>query len=121
MTTKTKAKFDPENVKIVQAVTLPILKKVDDVAIYVTIQTKIILGKEMPAKEGEKQQEAAHLCNVINLETGEEMQMIANAVLKGSLEEKYPDESYVGKSFKILQMKVEGKRYKNYSMFEIEA
>jgi len=116
-----KAAFDPSNVKVVKAVTLPILKKADDQPIFVTITSPIILGKQMAAKEGEAAQEPAHLCNVINLETGEEMQMIANTVLRGSLDETYPKESYVNKSFKIVQMKVPGKRYKNYSMFEIEA
>ena len=121
----TKAKFDPAKVKIVKNVTLPTLKKEDDVPMYITITSPIVLGKQMPdekQKDGSmKTPDRCHLSECINLETGEEMQVIHNAVMRSNLEESYKDASYVGKSFKIVQMKVAGKRYKNFSIIEIEA
>jgi hypothetical protein len=59
---------------------------------------------------------------VTNLETGEEMQIIANEVLKSSLEDAYPDASYVGKSFEIVRKPIQkGKKYVTFTITEIEA
>ena len=113
---KPKASFVP---KVLKVITLPILKKVDGVAVYVKILGEIFTGKEMKGKDS-GDMAAAELVNVIDLETGEPMQMICNAVLKSTLEENYPDGGYVGLGFSIEQMKVEGKRYKNYRINQIE-
>jgi len=104
---------------VVKQVTLPILKKVDDVTAYVAITGKIFTGKQVSGKDAEKM-EPAQLANVVNLETGEECQIICNSVLKSTLEENYENASYVGKAFAITQYKVAGKRYKNYKISEIE-
>jgi len=114
----TKAKFDPSKVKVVKAVTLPVLSKVDNQPIFITI-TSAITAKDTTDDKGEPA--TIDICNVTNLETGEAMQMVVNTVLKSSLVEEYPKDEYVNKSFKVTQLKVEGKRYKKYSMFEIEA
>lgn len=114
-------------------VTLPLWKWQDGVEKAFRIETPIVLGKAVkdrgPAgvkgeeKGGPKgvQMEPAHICNVTNLETGELMQIITGSVLKGNLEDNYPDQSYVGKCFISTQSKIEGKRYKGYSLAEIEA
>lgn len=116
----TKPVFDPANVEVVNLVTIPLLKKQDDKPIYVIFEGPIYKGKEMQAAEGKKQMEPAHLARIINMETGEQMEIICNEVMKGSLNDTYPDNGYVGKAFMITQMKVEGKRYKNYSIKEIK-
>jgi len=105
--------------KVVKNVTLPILKKEDGKEIFVQATGPIYRGKEIKAT-GDKKMEPADLMPVVDLTTGEEMLLIANAVLKGTLEEEYPDNGYVGKSFSILQTKVPGKRYKNFTIKEIE-
>ena len=106
--------------KSVKKVTLPILKKADGIAVFVEFTGPIFTGKELKGNGKDDQMEPAELANILNLETGEEMQIICNTVLKGTLEEEYPDQGYVGRKFRILQAKVEGKRYKNYTIEEIE-
>jgi hypothetical protein len=62
----------------------------------------------------------AELANVVDLETGEECQIIVNAVLRGVLDEFYPDAGYVGKAFQIVRhAKAAGKRYNTFSVDEI--
>jgi hypothetical protein len=108
-------------VKVVKSVTLPILKQADGVPYYVRVTGAIFLGKQLKGEGEEAKQEPAHLMNITNLETGEDMQMIANTVMKSSLEEEYPENGYVGKCFQIERKAAgAGKRYKAYSIQEIE-
>jgi len=118
-TATTTTGFNPDEVKVVKNVTLPLLKKEDDRPVYIKSIGAIYKGKQVNGKEADKM-EPADLMNIVNLETGEEMQIICNAVMKSTFNEEYPDDSYIGKCFRVTQMKVEGKRYKNYSIAEIE-
>lgn len=110
---------DAPQFEVVRKVTLPVLKKEDGKEIYVQFTSPIYRGKELKGKNSDKM-EPADLAQIIDLTTGEEMTLICNAVLKGTLEEEYPNEEYVGKQFAILQSKVPGKRYKNYTIKEIK-
>lgn len=112
--TTTTLKFD-----VVKNVTLPLLKQQDDTTVYIQITGEIFTGKEMKGSGDKQKMEPADLMNIVDLETGEEMQMIANAVLKSTLEEEYPEAAYVGKQFAITRNSVEGKRYKTYKVQEI--
>lgn len=120
MANQDKKAFNPADLATVKLVTIPLLKKEDNTPIYVVITGAIFKGKDMPAAEGKAQMEPAHIARVIDLSTGEVMETICNSVMKSSLEEEYPNEGYINKAFKIVQVKVEGKRYKNYSIAEIE-
>lgn len=116
----TAAGFKPTVKKIL---VLPLLKKVDEVPLYVEITGAIFKGSQtITATESKtkKQMEPADLANVRNLETGDVAQIIVNSVLKSTLEENYPDQSYVGCWFEIIQHQVEGKRYKTYTVNELE-
>lgn len=114
-------KFNPENIKKVRNVTLPILTKVDDVAFYIKIILPIYLGKATIDDKGVTQKPAP-LTHVIDLKTGEEMCVVLNEVLNSNLKESYENDSYVGKCFMITQYpKAAGKKYKTYSIIEIEA
>lgn len=112
-------------------VTLPLWKWQDGVAKFFKITSPIVLGKAVDDKRAKKDEgdesapagvkmAPAHICNVVNLETAEVCQIIVGSVLKGNLEESYPNASYVGKCFMSTQSKIEGKRYKGYSLAEIE-
>lgn len=105
------------------AVTLPVLKMLEDQPHYVTATAAMYEGKEQkPAKEGDKPMEPATILPVVDIDTGEVAQIIVGAVLEGILNDSYPDAGYVGKSFEITKhAKKEGKRYHTYSVFEIEA
>lgn len=111
-------KIEFEKVKVVNR---QLLKFVKDETRHVKFEGPMHLGKEMKAKEGEKKKEPATLANVVDLETGEECQIIISAVVKSVLEEEYPKNAYVGKSFGITKRgKAPGKAYEQYTVVEVK-
>lgn len=61
---------------------------------------------------------------VIDLNTGEVGQTLAGAILLRQLDENYPNQSYVGKSFEITKgEKVQGKsnEYFEFEIYELDA
>jgi len=57
---------------------------------------------------------------VIDLENGVTGELGLTHVLNGVITENYPNNSFVGKTFRVLKSKVEGKRYFSYAFDEIE-
>lgn len=107
--------------KTKKVLTRPVLKFSTDVTHHVRMESKMYIGKEMKQKEGEKKKEPATLVDVIDLETGEPVQLIATAVMKSVLDESYPNNAYVGLCFSITkQARKEGKQYDPYMIIEIE-
>lgn len=104
-------------------VTLPQLKMSDGKTIYVRIESEITASKVVSDRKGKdgETMKPADVCNVTNLETGEMATIICGTVLKNKLEETYENNGYVGRSFEITQHKVEGKRWRSYSIAELEA
>jgi hypothetical protein len=110
--------FKPVRKKLL---TKPIMKMELDQTRYIKITEPMYVGKPMPVKEGEKQKEPATLINVINLETGEPAQIVANKVLKSVLTEEYPEAGYVNKCFAVTkQAKQPGRDYNRFLIEEIE-
>jgi hypothetical protein len=104
-----------------QLLTIPVLKFVQDQPRFVKITDAMHLGKEQPAKDGEKAKEPATLCNCVNLEDGAECQIILSAVVKSVLTDSFPDGSYVGKCFAITKRgRNPGKQYNQFDIEEIE-
>ena len=98
-----------------KTVTVPVFKFQPDVPAYIRIEDAIYVGKKV-----EEKKEPARLCHIVNLETGEENLMIVGKVLEGTLNEMYPDNSYVGKSFEVLNHGIRGdKKYNTYSISEV--
>ena len=108
--------------KISRRVTLPLFKIAAGTTLYIKCLAPMFIGKEVSNAKGstEKKKEPATLMNVINLETGEEGQIICGAVLKGIFTDEYADDGYVGLSFMIEMHKVPGKDYNGYTVTEIE-
>ena len=106
-----------------RSVTLPTLKLVEEQTAYVKIISPMVVSNvTQKPKAGEAPKEPATVCQVANVETGELAQMICGAALKGVLNESYPEDGYVGKSFEVTKhAKAPGKRYNTYSVFEIDA
>lgn len=105
----------------VRVVNRQLLKFEKDVPRHVMFEGKMHLGKEMKAKEGEKKKEPATLADVVNLETGEQVQIIISAVVKSVLEEEYPKDAYLGKCFTITKRgKAPGKSYEQYTVIEVK-
>lgn len=112
---------------ILKRVTMPTMKLVPNVPAYVKILDKIFLAKEQKLKEGEKkedQKKPPMIFNVVNLETGEAMQLVAGAVVQSEIVENYPDDSYVNKCFMIIKGKKKelsgGRGYFTYEIAQIE-
>ena len=107
---------------IIKHVTMPTLKLMPDVPVYVKILEKMFEGKTQPAKEGETPKKAPWIFNVINLETGENCQMVAGTVVQREIVDSYPKDAYVEKCFMITKGKKKGsgdRGYFTYSIAEI--
>ncbi len=104
--------------------TRPILKMEQDKPRYVKVEQAMFIGKEIKdsrLKDDDKGKGPAMILNCINLETGEQVQIVCNAVLKSVLAEEYPNDTYVGKCFMITKMgRQPGKQYNPFHIEEIE-
>lgn len=112
----------------IKDVTLPLLKVKVGEEYYVKFTGPIHLGKEMAPKAKvdprtgeviEEKRAPAHIATIKNLETGENGMLIVATVMRKELEENYPGESYIGKSFGFVQTKVEGKSYNLVEIWEV--
>ena len=113
--------FTPVRKKLL---TRPVFKWVVGNPLYCRIEEKMHIGKEIQSRTADpsaKKKEPATLCNVIDLKTGELGQFIANTVIKSTLDESYPNDTYVGLCFSITkQSRQEGKQYDKFAIEEIE-
>lgn len=107
-----------------KVLTRPVLKFVENEAVYVKLVGQMHLGKDIKEKKADdekKNKEPATLIDCINLVTGEEAQIIASAVIKSVLEDNYPNHSYVGLCFEMTKKaKQPGKQYNPVHIEEIE-
>lgn len=108
--------------KVLKKLTYPQMKLVNDVPVYFLFKGTMFQGKKIVVTDPkEKQKEPPILARGVDMTTGEECEMICNAVLESVLKEEYPDDTYVGKGFEIIKhKKVEGKAYNRFSVSEIE-
>lgn len=130
--------------KIKKHVTVPLLKVPDNGApVYVRFEEPIYRSTvpEIEKKKYEtalkKYQEAIaagetdvtapqapnppELAKVVNLETGEHMEIIVSTVLGAELRESYSGDTYVMKGFEIKKFKMQnGKRYATFQIAELE-
>lgn len=107
-----------------KVLTVPVLKVVEEQPIYIKATAPMFVGKQVANAKGDdgQPQKPADILPVINVETGEAMQVIVGAALKGLLNDQYPNDGYVGKAFEVIKhAKPPGKRYHNYSVYEIAA
>jgi len=108
---------------VVKRVTQMLLKLTDNTPVAVKILDAVFVGKALKnAREVDKK--PANLVNVIDLDTGAEMQLIVASMMQSTLEDEYPNNGYVGKCFEITKLgKVlggTGNSYNKYSIIEIE-
>jgi len=103
--------FDPSKVVIEKNLTVPSLKLEPGVPVFVKVTGAMFLGKKSDKKDADGQTRGPatllpvkvlhagddHECN------GEDCQIVANKVLVSTLNEAYPKDSYVGKSFRITK------------------
>lgn len=114
------------NFKVKRQVVFPLLKHKAGEVRCITITSAMYEGKEIVQKEqtaAERKMGTAMLVKAIDLEPSptRNVEYIVNAVLQGVLNDEYPNDSYVGKSFAINKLQpVEGKRYNTFEILEIE-
>jgi hypothetical protein len=109
--------------EIARRVVVPTMK-VGNEPIFVKIVQAIEKRLKM---EDEKQadgtvkpvEKTIEIARVVNLETGELVEIVVGTVLLSELDGGYPDASYVDKCFRIKKSDVAGKRYKTYELDEI--
>ena len=114
---------------IIKHVSMPTLKLMPNMPVYVKILEKMFLGKVQPAKEGEAEKKPPTILNVLNhvvnkagtaLETdGEVMQLVAGKVLESELRETYPDDGYVNRFFAIEKGKKKGTTDRGYFTYGV--
>lgn len=71
--------------------------------------------KETPGEKPAPMQ----IADIVNLQTGEEMRLVAHQVLKNTMDENYPSESYIGKDFRIIKTPKKGGIGGKYFAFAI--
>lgn len=106
-------------------VTRSVLPQIPDEPFYIEFQTPFVASKMNPEfskyrdkKTGEPS--LPDVAEVVNLATGEYQILIGNTVLQSEITKAYPDETYVGRCFAVLQTKSEiDKRYRVYKIVEI--
>lgn len=115
-------KPDAPAYKRLSQVTRPVLKLPADKAVHVKITAPIRQGVGSGKVDASgQQQKPADVLECIDLPTGEEVQIVVPAVLKGNLLTHYPDNGYVGKGFEIVRhAPANGKRYSTFDVWEIE-
>lgn len=105
-----------EGYKIVRKVVVPQLKLCVDEPVFILADSVLYAGKKL-----EDDKDPATLMNVINLSTGEQALIVVPTVLASILREEFEGDSYVGKMFRIVLRKVEGKKYHQVELDELEA
>lgn len=102
--------------KQTKQVIVPVFPLEIDVPRIVTITAAAYLGEKV-----EKDKDPATLIPVVDPATKESGLLVANEVLKSTLEKSYPNASYVGKTFEITKLpKREGKAYNGFRLNEGE-
>jgi hypothetical protein len=111
--------------KLARILTLPLLKMKEGEPIYVKFTAPTFIGKKIAEdieaeKAGKASKEPPVMANVINLATGELVQIMLGKVLNGILADEYPENGYVGKGFVIeLTEKKRGRSGGNYNTYKV--
>lgn len=115
----------PSGLKLKQRLTLPslVMKTKGDERALVFLSpihaSKVVTGKVDAEGKPEK---PANVANVGDVTTGEEFVFLVPAVVRSTLIQEYPDDSYVRKVFYIRnEGKREGKRHIDFTVAEVDA
>lgn len=121
--------------KIAKVITLPLLKMRPGEPLYVKFTAPHFVGKRIKedlatieenkalvaaGKPAKPVKEPPVMANVINLPTGELVQIMLGSVLVGILADDYPGDAYVGKGFLIeLKEQKRGRNGGNYNTYKV--
>lgn len=118
----------PEGFKVRRQVTVPTLslKEGKDGTLppprYLQFNEAMHLSTYVDPDPKKAKEKPATISGVTDRETGEMFQFLVPSVVESQLKRDYPEDGYVGKIFRITCLgKRAGKRYRDFSIFEIEA
>lgn len=105
-----------------KTVTVPVLKLMPDQPVYIYVESAMEQSKQVAgAKVAGQSMEPATIMHCTNLDSDTECLLIVGTMLKSVIEESYPNNSYVGLSFEVINHGKRGdKKYNAYSLCEIE-
>lgn len=105
-----------------KTVTVPVLKLMPDQPVYIYVESAMEQSKQVAgAKVAGQTMEPATIMHCTNLDSDTECLLIVGTMLKSVIEESYPNNSYVGLSFEVINHGKRGdKKYNAYSLCEIE-
>ncbi len=126
--------FNPETAEIVKNLSLPAFKLQEGEERYFRLDSAMRVSTRKDSQEDEEEttkgkgkdkekqtRQPATVVDAIDLVSGEVGVLICTAVIKSSLTENYPNDSYVGKGFKITRKeKAPGKQYSRYNVQEVK-
>lgn len=105
-------------------VTEQLVKLELDTEYFVRFDFEIYKAKENAARrkapDDKPAQEPPHLCKITLLDDMSQGVMIIPTVLKTELEDAYPAADYVGRCFRLVRHRLEGRRYNTFEISEIE-
>lgn len=111
--------------EVLAPVTLPTLKIADGQTAHIRVVRKIVekpklLPDGSPALRPDGSPASTDVMQVQNLDDDKLYALVASTVLKKELTGNYPNDSYVGKCFRVTKnAKAEGKTYKTWEILEI--
>lgn len=113
----------PGQFKRLRAISVPTFKMLEGGSYYFLFRSPIVTKQTTQKDEkGAMVEKEIRIASVVNLKTGEVGQIVVGTVLDSELANGFPKDSYVGKAFEIEKKKgKEGKRYRTYTIYEIDA
>lgn len=115
----------PEGMRVARVVTMPslVMKEVNEprcLLVVSEMRVSTVKGKKNADGTYEK---PATVCDVGDIQTGEQMVFLVPAVVQKNLEDMYPNAEYVGKTFYIenLGKRKSGQRYNDFKIVELAA
>ena len=119
-TTETTSAAKPKfNFSVAKLVTLAIRKTEVDVPVYVKLIAAIKKGEAIEEDKDGKKKEPVDILTITDLETGEQMQIIAGKILVETIKKEYPDESYIDKCFEFTKLAARGSGANKYHPWKI--
>ena len=108
--------------KKVKSITVPVIKLSADKPVYLRFESAMEQSKQIVTKKvGSQPMEPAVIMHCLNHENDSECILIVGKMLQSVINESFPDNAYVGKSFEIVNHGQRGdKKYNAYSVNEIE-
>ena len=116
-------------IRVKKQVTLPTLKHDSGQTVLVRITDPFVSEKSVEKKIVKvagvdteiEEEKTLHIARVTELTTGENFTYVLNAITHDNIASAYPGDEYVGKCFAIQKLgTVQGKRYKDVKVVEIE-